>query len=104
VNATWATVLLLGLGTVALKALGPVAMGQRTLPPRLAAVLALLPPAVLAALVVTQTVADGEALAIDARVAGIVAAGAAILLRAPILAVVVVAAATTAALRLAGWG
>ena len=41
---------------------------------------------------------------LDARVAGVAAAGLAVAAHAPILVVVVVAAATTAALRLAGWG
>jgi branched-subunit amino acid transport protein len=103
VSAAWATVLLLGLGTVALKGLGPVLLGGRALPARLEAVLVLLPPAVLAALVVTQTVADGEQLAVDARVAGVAAAAVAIAARAPILLVVVVAAAVTAGCRALGW-
>jgi hypothetical protein len=60
-------------------------------------------PAVLAALLVTQTVADGERLVVDARMAGVTAAAAAIALRAPILAVVVVAAAVTALCRALGW-
>jgi uncharacterized membrane protein len=97
------TVLALGLGTIALKGLGPVLLGGRALPPRVEAVLVLLPPAVLAALLVTQTVADGEQLVVDARVAGVAAAAVAIAVRAPILAVVVAAAAVTATCRALGW-
>jgi hypothetical protein len=53
----------------------------------------------LAALVATATFgADGE-LVVDERLAGVGAAGVALLFRAPVLVVVVVAAATTALLR-----
>jgi hypothetical protein len=64
-------------------------------------VAALLPIALLAALVATQTVADGAALTFDARVAGVAVAVAAVLLRAPFVLVVAAAAATAALVRLA---
>jgi branched-subunit amino acid transport protein len=60
---------------------------------------ALLPLALLAALVVVQTFGKGHALALDARAAGLAAAGVAVLRRAPFIVVVVVAAATAAAVR-----
>jgi branched-subunit amino acid transport protein len=60
---------------------------------------ALLPLAQLAALVVVQTFGKGHALALDARAAGLAAAGVAVLRRAPFIVVVVVAAATAAAVR-----
>jgi branched-subunit amino acid transport protein len=63
----------------------------------------LLPVALLSALVAVQTFAVGQALVIDARVAGLAAAVIALLLRAPFLVVVLVAAATAALLRAAGW-
>lgn len=96
----WLAVVLVGVATIALKALGPAAFGGRELPPRLGSVLALLAPAVLAALVVTQTVggARGEVV-LDERLAGVAAAAVALLLRAPLLLVIAVAAAVTAALR-----
>ena len=50
----WVVVGLVGAATVAFKALGPVALGGRGLRPRLARVVELLAPAVLAALVVTH--------------------------------------------------
>jgi hypothetical protein len=59
----------------------------------------LLAPAVLSALVVTQTFGDGRSLVLDARVVGVGAAAIALRLRAPVLVVVVVAAATTAIVR-----
>ena len=95
----WIVVVLAGASTVALKAVGPVVLGGRTLPPRLAGVVELLAPAVLAALVVTQAVGGERQLALDARLAGLAAAAAALALRAPMLAVVVVAAVVTAAVR-----
>jgi hypothetical protein len=59
----------------------------------------LLPLALLAALVVVQTFGDGRSLVIDARAAGLAAAGVAVLRRAPFIVVVVVAAATAAVVR-----
>jgi branched-subunit amino acid transport protein len=85
-----------GVLTIAFKALGPVAIGGRSLPPRVLGVIELLAPALLAALVVTQVFAGDRALVADARAVGLGAAAAALVLRAPILVVIVVAAAATA--------
>ena len=101
-SETWLIVLAVGGGTMAIKAAGPVLLGGRPLPGRLRAVVALLAPALLAALVATTTFADGEQLVLDARVIGLGAAAIALLLRAPVLLVVVVAAAAAALARLAG--
>ena len=97
----WVAVLVVGVGTVALKAAGPVLLGGRALPPSLAGPLALLAPALLAALVVTQTLSSGRHLVLDARAAGVGAAAVAIVLRAPLIVVVVIAAVVTALVRLA---
>jgi branched-subunit amino acid transport protein len=96
----WTAVLLVGAGTIALKASGPVLLGGRTLPDTIARVLEMLAPAMLAALVVTQLVAGDRELVLDESLGGIAAAGVAIALRAPILVTVVVAAVVTALLRL----
>jgi branched-subunit amino acid transport protein len=95
----WLVVGVVGVATIALKAVGPVLLGGRELPPRLAGVVDLLAPAVLAALVVTQAVAGDRELVFDERLLGLGAAGVAIKLRAPILAVIVVAAVVTAVAR-----
>jgi branched-subunit amino acid transport protein len=95
----WIMVVVVGVLTVAFKALGPVALGGRSLPPRLLGVAELLAPALLAALVVTQVFGGDEELVVDARAVGLAAAGAALVLRLPILAVIVVAAAATALAR-----
>jgi branched-subunit amino acid transport protein len=99
-SAAWAAVLAVGLGTIVLKAVGPVAVSGRKLPPRATELLDVVAPAILAALVVTETFAHGRALVIDARLAGVGAGLVAIVLRAPIWAVVVVGAAATALVRL----
>ncbi len=59
-------------------------------------------PALLAALIATNTLASGQQLVVDARLLGVAAAGVALLLRAPVIAVVAVAAIVTALARAAG--
>jgi branched-subunit amino acid transport protein len=101
-SAIWAVVAAIGIGTMAIKAAGPVLLGGRPLPTRVRSVVALLAPALLAALVATATLGEGQSLVVDARVAGMGAAVVALALRAPTLVVVVVAAAAAAAARVAG--
>lgn len=85
-------------------AAGPVLLGGRPLPVRVKSVVALLAPALLAALVATATLGDGQSLVVDARIIGMGAAVAALALRAPTLEVVVAAALAGALARLAGIG
>jgi uncharacterized membrane protein len=92
----------IGLGTMAIKAAGPVLLGGRPLPARVKSVVARLAPALLAALVATATLGEGQSLVIDARITGVGAAAVALALRAPTLAVVVIAALAAALARLAG--
>lgn len=98
----WIIVVAVGVGTIAIKAAGPVLLGGRPLPDRVQRVVALLAPALLAALVATAALGCGQELVLDARVIGVGAAALAILLRAPILLVVIVAAASAAVARIAG--
>ena len=98
-SAAWLTVLAVGLGTVAIKALGPVMLGGRPLPARLTGVIELLAPALLAALVAVQAFGAERALVLDARVLGLTAAALALWWRAPVLVVLAVAALTTALVR-----
>jgi branched-subunit amino acid transport protein len=102
VTDVWLIVALVGVATVALKGVGPVALGGRKLPPALSAILFLLAPALLAALVVTQAVGGERELVLDERLLGLGAAAVAIVLRAPLIAVVVVAATVTALARAVG--
>ncbi|MBE2319765.1 AzlD domain-containing protein [Solirubrobacter sp. CPCC 204708] len=100
-TAVWITVAVLTVGTFAAKASGTLVLGDRELPPRALNVTALLAPALLAGLLVFETLgAEGGGLTVDARAAGLVAAIVAILLKAPMFAVVLVAAAAAAGLRL----
>jgi branched-subunit amino acid transport protein len=100
VSSTWIVVLTVGAVTVFFKAAGPVFLGRRTLPPRALALVEVLAPAMLAALVVTQAVGGDEELVLDERLAGIAVAGIALVLRAPLLVVMVAAATAAALLRL----
>ena len=99
---TWTTVAGLAVATVLIKGSGPVVLGGRELPPVLARVIPLLPAALLAALVVTETFSGpGRSLRLDARAVGLVVA-AALALRAPLWVVVIAAAAATALARTVG--
>ena len=98
-SPAWTAVLVVGLATVAIKAAGPVLAGDRQLPPRAGRMVALVGPALLAALVATQAFSTDEELVLDERGAGLLAAAGAIALRAPLIAVVLVAAAAAALLR-----
>jgi len=98
-SAVWVTIGGLAAATAAIKAAGPLVLGGRALPARLLLVISLLAPALLAALVATQTFADEQSLVIDPRAAGVAAAAVAIALRAPLVVTIVLAAVVTAALR-----
>jgi branched-subunit amino acid transport protein len=100
VSSTWLVVAIVGAGTVVFKALGPVLLGDRSLPPQLAGIVDMLAPALLAALVVTQAVGADRKLVFDERLLGLAAAVVAIRLRAPLLVIIVAAAGVTAFARL----
>jgi branched-subunit amino acid transport protein len=87
------------LVTFAIKAVGPVALGGRELPGWFIGVVGLLAPALLAALVATQALADGERLAVGADTAGVAAGGLVAWRTGSIVACVIVAAGVTAGLR-----
>lgn len=97
--SVWIAVAVVGLGTISLRALGPALLGRRQLPEHLDALVSLLAPTLLAALVVTQTFGSTDGLVADARLVGVGVAAIAVALRAPLLLVVVVAAAATALVR-----
>jgi branched-subunit amino acid transport protein len=98
-SQTWLVVGLVGAGTIAIKAIGPVLLGGRPLPERLSSVIELLAPALLGALVAVQTFGNGQALAVDERVLGVAVAAIAIWRKAPLLVVVILATVTTALAR-----
>ncbi len=96
----WVAVLVASLGCYALKLAG-LSVPERVLArPVVQRVADLVPVVLLAALVAVQTLATGERLVLDARVAGLAVGLAALLLRAPFLVVVAAAALTAALVRL----
>ncbi|MDX6485940.1 MAG: hypothetical protein QOF43_1093 [Gaiellaceae bacterium] len=99
-SAAWATVLVVGAGTVLLKAVGPVGVAGRRLHPRVNDLLEMVAPALLAALVVTEAFAQGRSLVLDARVAGLAVGVLAVILRAPLWVVVIAGGLATALVRL----
>lgn len=100
---SWLAVGLVCLGCYLEKLLGMAvpasALARR---PLLATLAGRLPAALLAALIVTGAVVRGHGLVVDARLAGLAAAVALLLVRAPLVVVVLAAAIVTAGLRLLG--
>ncbi len=114
---SWAAILLLAIGSYGFKALGVLVLGPLATRSSGAAEAEgaddqldsaggwpvqlgqLLPPALLAALVVNQTVSDGQELVLDARLAGVVTGALAVWRGAPFWLVILVAAAVTGTLR-----
>lgn len=89
----------MALLTAVIKAAGPVLLGGRELPPRAAGVVALMPPVLLAALVVTAVLSEGQRLTVDASAVGVAAGGLLLWRGKPLVLAVVVAAAATALVR-----
>lgn len=103
-NAGWVTVLAVGVATVGIKAAGPILLGGRQLPEPILRVVALLPAALLAALVGVLTLGGDGRLVVDARLVGVGVAAALVWLRTPVLLVVIAAGAATAVARAIGMG
>jgi branched-subunit amino acid transport protein len=95
----WILVIWVGVTTAVIRAAGPVALGGRELPPRAMAVIGLLAPALLAALVMTQTFGSESSseIVLDERVVGVAGAGVVLALRGGILLAMAVAVALSAA-------
>ena len=96
---TWTLVILLTLGAYAFKVTGLVFLGGRSLPPMFERCLALIPAAVVTALVMKDTFTNGQELVLDARALGIAVAGIAAWRKAPLIVVIVLGAAVTALVR-----
>jgi branched-subunit amino acid transport protein len=102
-SQVWVTIGALTIVTAMIRASGPVILGGRELPPRLMDVIALLAPALLAALVLVETVGtDDGAIELDARLLGVAAAGAVLAARRSMLWAVLAAAVTAAGARALG--
>lgn len=98
-SALWVAIVTVTLASAAIKAAGPILVGGREIPPRVNAVIALLAPALLAALVVTETFSDDGHLVLDERALGVGVAAVALALRTPVLLAVALAALVTALAR-----
>ena len=98
-TTTWGLIAGCALITAVIKGAGPVALGGRELPSWFSSIVELMAPALFAALVVTQVLANGRDLAVGADTAGVALAGVAAWRGASVITVVTVAAATAAALR-----
>jgi len=96
---TWTLIILLTLGAYAFKVTGLVFLGGRSLPPMFERCLALIPAAVVTALVMKDTFTNGQELVLDARALGIAVAGIAAWRKAPLIVVIVLGAAVTALAR-----
>lgn len=96
---SWTAVLIIASGSFFFKAAGAFGLGRFMKTARTRAIGALLPPALLAALVAVQTFSTGTSLVLDARAAGVIVGGLAVWRKAPFWLVVVLAASVTAGLR-----
>ncbi len=96
----WLAVIFAGIGCYLLKLAGLSIPARFVEHPVIERVADFIPVALLAALVAVQVFASGQALVLDARLAGLAAAFALLLLRAPFLVVVFGAALVAAAIRL----
>jgi len=96
----WTLFALMFVTTVVIRASGPVALGGRELPPRITAVVALLAPALLAALVMSETFrGEGTHLVVDERALGVASAGIVMLTKGSIITALAAAMIVTAGTR-----
>ena len=95
----WALIGLCAVVTAAIKGAGPFALGGRDLPDWFSRVITFMAPALLAALVCTATLANGDKLAVGADTAGVAVAGVLLWRGASVIVGVAVAAVITAGLR-----
>jgi branched-subunit amino acid transport protein len=99
---SWTILLALGATSYALKAVGPLLASGRQLGRQTRRMLELVAVPLLAALIVVQTLSNGQRLVIDARAAALTVAAVLAWRRAPVLVVVLASAATAALLRALG--
>lgn len=97
---SWTFVLVLAATAYGFKVLGLVLLGGRQLPAVVERCSALIPAALVAAIVIKDTFSVGQHLVVDARAAGVAAAVVAAWRRAPLIAIIVIGAAVTALVRL----
>lgn len=97
---TWGVIALLAIGVWSQRLVGMFAGGallDRV--PLFARLASLIPAAVVGAVIIQLTIADGRSLTLDARSVGVAVAGVLVWRRAPVIVVVTAAAVVTALLR-----
>ena len=100
---TWTAILIASAIVMATKLAGYLVPASVAANPRFQRVSDLLTVALLASLVMTQTVATGNTVGLDARFVAVIVAAAMLRFRVPFIFVVIGAAAVAGLLRLAGW-
>ncbi|WP_410654461.1 AzlD domain-containing protein [Amycolatopsis sp. lyj-112] len=95
----WFAIAAVALVSIGFKAAGPVLLGDRKMPPRLAGVIALLAPALLAGLVLTDLSGPAWTGVDWTLCAGLAAITVTSLLRVPVLAAILCGVVVTAASR-----
>ena len=99
----WTAILIASAVVLGTKLLGYLVPASVAAHPRIQRISDVLTVALLASLVVTQTVAAGSAIVVDARLAALGVGAGLLWIRAPFIVVVLAAAAAAAALRALGW-
>jgi Branched-chain amino acid transport protein (AzlD) len=95
----WQVIILASIAVLALKLLGylvPPSLIEKPVPARIAGLLTV---ALLSALIVTQSIGEGQGVTVDARVPALVVAAGLFALRVPFILVIIAAAATAALIR-----
>jgi branched-subunit amino acid transport protein len=96
----WLTIAALAVTTATIRASGPLAIGDRRIPERFNGVIDLLGPALLTALIVTETLGGDRSIEVSASLAGVCAAGVLLLRhRWALVTAIAIAALVTALLR-----
>jgi branched-subunit amino acid transport protein len=95
----WWLIIGLAATTAVIKAAGPLVFGGREAHPAFLRVVAMMAPALLAALVVTSALADGHRLGVGADTAGVLVGGVLLWRGRSVVLAVVVAVVVTALLR-----
>ena len=100
---TWTAILIASAIVMATKLAGYLVPASVASHPRIQRVSDLLTVALLASLVVTQTVATGNTVGLDARFVAVIVAAGMLRFRVPFIIVVIGAAVVAGVLRLLGW-
>ncbi len=99
----WTTILIASGIVLGTKLLGYLVPASIAAHPRIQRISDLLTVALLASLVVTQSIGAGSAVVVDARVAAVVVAGSLFWRKVPFIVVIIAAALVAAGLRAIGW-